>query len=265
MSEIPTWLKQNESYKAEKTNSAFLDRTLLEIGKTLHRFHKVSNHKDKCEPLIFLLFTIITIICMSVCRNMLFTYILLGVVIIDLCFMKNDDLVYVIHLSLRAFIISCIILLPSIFLNNTNTVLTVSLKVFVSASLIGYFNIQYSTDEIISCFKMLHVPDIFIMTLDMAFKYIVILSETCSEILNALKVRLIGKFKKKDRTLMNVASMTYIKANQHYADMNEAMKCRGFTGSYYNHLRFHINKFDVVMIIIMIIEIMMCIYLGGAV
>lgn len=265
MNEIPTWLKHNESYKAEKTNSAFLNRTLLEIGKALHRFHKVSNHKVKCEPIIFLLFIILTIVCMSICRNMLFTYILLALCIGYLCFLKNEDLSYVIHLSFRAFIISCIILLPSLFLTHGNTMLTVSIKVFISVTFIGFFNITYSTNEIISCFKMLHVPDIFIMTLDMTFKYIVILSETCSEILNALKVRLIGKFKKQDRTLMNVASMTYIKANQHYEEMNEAMKCRGFTGSYYNHLKFHLNKIDVMMIVLMIIEISLCIYLGGTV
>lgn len=263
MSGIPSWLQENQTYKAENKSSAFLDKTVLHLTSTIHRFHQLPKDKVKPQPIIFLLLILVSIVCMSICRNMLFTYSLLALLIIYLCTLNNDDLSYVIHLSFRAFIISCILLCPSIFLSSPSTMLTVSLKVFVSVSLVGIFNVLYSTNELISCMKMLHIPNIFIMTLDMAFKYIVLLSKVSEEILNALKCRLIGTFQTKDQTMMYVASKVYIKSDTQNKEMNDAMKCRGFNGVYYNHLQFHLNHLDIILFAFIILEIVLCIYLGG--
>lgn len=258
--EIPEWLKKEENYSADKEKSTFLSRSILTIGAALTRFQKIRNDEEKPEAVVFLLFVILNILLMSLSRNMLFTYILLALLIIRMCMMKEKDLAYVIHYSVRAFLISCLLLCPSIFFSHGRTMLTVSIKVFVSTSSLCMFNLSYSTSEITSCFKALHVPDVFIFTMDTTFRYIVLLSRSCEEILNALKCRLIGKSKKRDTSVTNVAGMIYVRSVHHSEEMFDAMKCRGFTGEYYNHMKFHMHKYDWFCILIMIMEFVLFVF-----
>lgn len=260
MSEIPSFLKTKENYSAKAGNYSFADQTLLKMVSAIHHFQKVNTRKKKESAILYLLFVFLTVLLASFSRNMLFTYILLACLIIRLCLMETKALASVLHLSSRAFIFSCLILLPSVFLANSKTMLTVSLKVFVSVSLIGIFNSRYSTNEIISALKAFHVSDVFIYTLDMTFKYIVILSKTCEEIFTALKCRLIGKLKKKTESVSNIAGKTFVKAANSSKEMTDAMTCRGFDGRYYTHMKFRWNRYDSIRTIIMIAEIVLFIW-----
>lgn len=258
--EIPDWLKKEENYSADKEKSSFLSKSLLTIGTALTRFQKVRNNEEKPGAVVFLLFVVGHILMMSLSRNMLFTYILLAVLVIRMCLMKEKDLAYVMHYSIRAFFFSCLLLCPSLFFSHGSTMLTVSVKVFVSAACISIFNLSYSTNELTSCFKALHVPDVFIFTMDTAFRYIVLLSRCCEEILNALQCRIIGKREKRDTSVTNVAGMTYVRSVHYSEEMYEAMKCRGFTGEYYNHMRFHMHKYDWLCVFIILSEIMLFVF-----
>lgn len=259
MNSIPNWLKSDENYKAEKTNSAFLDKTLLEIGSKLNYFYSYTNNSLKPNSLIYLLFIFSTILTMSISKNMFYTYIILALLIIRLCLIDSNSLTYVMKTSFKAFIFSFIILLPSFFISKTNSFITISIKVFISVSLVCLFNRNYKTNEIISSFKMMHIPDVFIETLDMTFKYIVILSNSCKEILLALKCRLIGK--SKNNAMTNIVSKTYLHAKKESDEMLDAMKCRGFIGEYYNHSKFSIRVYDILFILTIILEVIGLIYL----
>lgn len=261
MMNIPDWLQKDENYRAEKSRTSFLSRTLLELGSAIGRFQKVNVQKKKPEALFFLVFVFVSVLLMSLSRNMLFTYVLLACFIIKLCLSKEDELVYIMHYSVRAFFFSCFLLFPSLFLSHTKTMMTVSLKVFLSTSFVCMFNFMYSTNEIVSCLKMLHVPDIFIFTIDTTFKSIVSLSKSCEEILMALKCRLIGKRKKKDTAMTNIAGMVFVRAKNHSSEMYDAMKCRGFTGEYYNHMKFRMNVYDGMMLVCVVLEIVMFVFL----
>lgn len=261
--EIPEWLKKDENYTADKGRNSFLSKSLLTVGSALARFQKIRNKEEKPEAIVFLLFVIVNLLLMSLSTNMLFTYVILAVLIIRLCFLKERDLAYVMHDSLRAFVISCLLLFPSVFFSHGKTMLTVSIKVFISASSLCMFNLFYSANEIISCFKALHIPDIFIFTMDTAFRYIVLLAKSCEEMLQALKCRIIGKRKKQDTSIMNVAGMTYVRSKHYSEDMYDAMKCRGFTGEYYNHMKFHMRKYDWLFLFVTVAEILLFIFLEG--
>lgn len=260
MSEIPSFLKVKENYHAENSSTAFVDQTLLKMTSTIYHFQKVNVKKDKENAILYFIFTFLTVLLMSFSRNMLFTYILLAYLIIHLCFFNEKALSSVLHLSIRAFLFSCLILCPSVFLTNTKTMLTVSLKVFVSASMIGILNVNYSTNEIISMLKALHISDIFIYTLDTTFKYIVILSKTSEEILTSLKCRIIGKLKKKQESVSNIAGKTFVKATNASKEMMDAMICRGFNGEYYNHMKYQWNRYDTIRLTLLLVEVVLWIW-----
>lgn len=262
MTYIPDWLKKEENYKAERSNSAFVDRTILEMVSKITRFQKVNHKSVVRNSLIDLLVIIETILLMSLSTNMLFTYIILALLLVGLCMMDGEEMTHIIHGGIIASVICMLILLPSLLLGNTKTFIRITLKVFLSSSMIYWFNEEHSANEIISCLKSLHIPDVIIFTLDMTFKFIVLLSKTCEEILTALKCRIIGKLKKNDRSLMNVGGMTFIRSLKYSDDMNDAMKCRGFNGTYYNHMHFKMNKIDYISVGIMIVEVVCFVVLG---
>ena len=261
MEKLPDWLTKKENYTAKKSNTAFISKTVLHLTSTIGRVQKVVTKKEKPESLFFLVFVVVSILLMALSKNMFFTYIVFAGLIVRLCFLDEKELSYVIHYAIRAFLLSCLILLPALFIGNGKTILTVSLKVFISTGLLCLFHLLYSTNEIISCLKMLHIPDIFIFTLDTTFKYIVILSRSCEEILNALTCRIIGRRKEKDTSMTNVVGMTFVRAQKHSEEMYDAMKCRGFTGKYYNHIRLRIRVYDVLIACLCVIEIGLFVYL----
>ena len=262
MTYIPDWLKKEENYKAEKSSSAFVDRTILEMVSKISRFQRVNHNKCTRNAFIDLLLIIETILCISLSSNMLFTYIILALLLVKLCMMNGEEMTNIIYGAFIASLICVVILLPSLLLGNTKTFIRITLKVFLSSSLVYYFNEEHTTNELVSCLKMLHIPDIIIFTLDMTFKYIVLLSKTSKEILTALKCRIIGKLKKNDRSMMNVGGMIFIRSMKYSEDMNDAMKCRGFNGVYYNHMHFRMNGMDYISVGIMVIEVIVFLFLG---
>lgn len=262
MKDIPEWLTKEEHYEAEKSSSAFVDRTILELLSSIQRFEKVNIKRYEKNALVDLLFIIETILCISLSTNMLFTYLIFACFLIVLCMMKSEIMAKIVHGGLFAGGFCALILLPTLFLGNSKTFIRITLKVLLSSSLIATYNEYHTSNEIISCLKALHVPDIFILTLDMTFKYIVMLSKICKEILVALKCRMIGKLPKKDRSMMNVGGMTFIRSIKYSEDMNDAMKCRGFNGIYYNHMKFHLKRMDYFMFIMMLLELIVFLFLG---
>ncbi len=262
MKDIPNWLTKEEKYEAEKSSSAFVDRTILELISSIQRFEKVNIKRYEQNALIDLILVIETILCVSLSTNMLFTYLLLALFLILLCMMKSEVMVRIVHGGVVAAAFCALILLPTLFLGNSKTFIRITLKVLLSSSLIYTYNAYHTSNEIISCLKALHVPDVFILTLDMTFKYIVMLSKICKEIMIALKCRMIGKLPKKDRSMMNVGGMTFIRSMKYSEDMNDAMKCRGFNGTYYNHMKLQLMKRDYFMIGMMLVELLVFLKFG---
>ena len=76
MREIPDWLTKEEKYEAEKSSSAFVDRTILELISSIQRFEKTNVKNQSHNALVDLFFVLETILCVSLSTNMLFTYFL---------------------------------------------------------------------------------------------------------------------------------------------------------------------------------------------
>ena len=262
MREIPDWLTKEEKYEAEKSSSAFVDRTILELISSIQRFEKTNVKNQSHNALVDLFFVLETILCVSLSTNMLFTYLVLALFLVLLCMMKNEVMVRIVRGGVIATFFCALILLPTLLLGNSKTFIRITLKVLLSSSLIYTYNEYHTSNEIISCLKTLHVPDVFILTLDMTFKYIVMLSKICKEILIALKCRMIGRLPKKDRSMMNVRGMTFIRSMKYSEEMNDAMKCRGFNGTYYNHMKLHLDVIDYFMVGMMMLELIVFLLFG---
>ena len=91
-------------------------------------------------------------------------------------------------------------------------------------------------------------------------KYIVMLGDFTLNMLYALKLRSIGKNKRKYTSLSGIAGTMFLKSKEMAEDMVGAMECRGFTGEYhrYEKLTFTFTDFLYILINAALLLIFIC-------
>jgi cobalt/nickel transport system permease protein len=105
-------------------------------------------------------------------------------------------------------------------------------KVFLSLEMVTIFNHTTQWNHITTALRKLHLPGIFIFTLDITLKYIVLLGTLIEEILTSLTLRSVGKNNKKYQSIGGVMGVTFVRGTEMSQEMYEAMRCRGFTDDY---------------------------------
>ena len=230
---VPEWMLQNEEYTAAKDSDGFLTKSSLSVLSVLSRIRERSSKGlIWASPSVMLLTVLLLIVLMAVSKNMIFSYTVLAETLLASLFLCNKALARSIKTSLSAMFLSILILLPAALLGSPRTMLTVSLKVFTSVALLNLVSQVLPFNKITESLKAFHVPDLFIFTLDITIKYIVMLGDVCINMLNALKLRSVGKNKTKGKALSGVLGVTFLKSREMADEMYGAMTCRGFEGEY---------------------------------
>ncbi len=226
---VPEWMLQNEEYIATKDSDGFLTRSSLSVLSVLSRIRETSSKGlIWASPSVMLLTVLLLIVLMAVSKNMIFSYTVLAETLLASLLLCNKALARSIKTSLSAMFLSILILLPSALLGSPRTMLTVSLKVFTSVALLNLVSQVLPFNKITESLK----ADIFIFTLDITIKYIVMLGDVCINMLNALKLRSVGKNREKGKSLSGVLGVTFLKSREMADEMYGAMACRGFEGEY---------------------------------
>lgn len=133
------------------------------------------------------------------------------------------------------------------------------LKIFNSVSLASLLINTTSFEQITKGLKVLRVPDIFILTLTMSYKYIFIFSQTVMETYQALRMRWWERRKQSETEAIIAGRMGYLfrRAWERYEMVYQSMVARGFTGKinlYYNEKLSHKDLlFSVISLVIVFI------------
>lgn len=230
---IPDWMTTPEAYDAPKDSDGFLTKSTLSVLSVLSRMKETSwKGLVWASPTGMLMTVLILIVLMAVSKNMLFSYVVLAEALLASLFLCNKALARSIKTALSAMLLSLVILLPSALSGTPRTMLTVSLKVFTSVVLLNLVSQALPFNKITESLKAFHVPDLFIFTLDITLKYIVMLGDVCVNMLNALRLRSVGKNRTKGKSLSGILGVTFLKSRELADEMFDAMMCRGFEGEY---------------------------------
>jgi cobalt/nickel transport system permease protein len=138
----------------------------------------------------------------------------------------------VLRTSLVAALFSFVIFLPSAFWGNWPGVLVLAAKVLMSVAAAAIVSTTMDWASISRGLSTLRVPDLFILVLDLAIKYIALLGLLVLDMLHALKLRSVGRNRSKTASLGGIAGTVFLKSREAATEMYEAMECRGFSGSY---------------------------------
>ena len=230
---LPEWMTAPEGYSASKDSDGFLTKSTLSVLGVLSKIRETSGTGLKWASPAGMIFTVLLLILlMAVSKNMIFTYVVLAETLIASLFLCNKALARSVKTSLSAMALSMLILLPAALTGSPRTMLTVSVKVFVSVALLHLVSQTLPFNKITESLKAFHVPDLFIFTLDITLKYIVMLGDVCVDMLSALRLRSVGKNKEKGKSLSGVLGVTFLKSREMADEMYGAMTCRGFEGEY---------------------------------
>ena len=230
---LPVWMTEPEDYTASKDSDGFLTRSTLSVLSVLRKIRETSNKGLLwASPATMVATVLVLIVLMAVSRNMLFSYVVLAEALLASLFLCSKALARSVKTSLSAMALSLLLLLPAALSGAPRTMLTVSIKVFVSVLLLDLVSLTLPFNKITGSLKSFRVPDLFIITLDITLKYIVLLGDVCLNMLDALRLRSVGKNREKGKALSGVLGVTFLKSREMADEMYGAMVCRGFEGEY---------------------------------
>jgi cobalt/nickel transport system permease protein len=108
--------------------------------------------------------------------------------------------------------------------------------------------------SLIKSFKILGVPDTFLMIISLAYKYIFILSKTIEETYFALRSRLISNIKNKNIRELVSGRIFFIfsRSRTNYENTYLAMVSRGYNGKIFLHSQKQLKLKDVIALLIII-------------
>lgn len=231
---IPQWLTNDENYSPPKGNISFADNTKKSALRLLSHLKNDSNNlKAKEANTSLRLFAVfVMIVLCAISKNFIYVLFVMSLLLVKIATMKADKIREFIGVIIPVLLFSFIILLPSVFMGNPKTLLTILGKIFVCTGMVLVLNLTAPVGEITKALKLFYIPDIFIFTLNITIKYILQLGNICTEMLTALKIRSIGRAKDKKGEMSGIMGTLFIKSKNSAIDTAKAMECRGFDGKY---------------------------------
>lgn len=263
---LPEWLKTEQNYEPSGDKDGFITQTALQLMSVLSRVRTSGVHgRQRVSAPMKLVLTFLLILLLACARNLYFAGFVLAGVLVRLMLLDGKRLLSVLRAALGAMLFSVLLLLPAAFLGSPASMVTISGKVFLSVALVNLLALTTPWNALTESLRFFHVPDVFIFTFDITLKYIVLLGEVCLHMLQALRLRSVGKNTRKHQSLSGVLGVTFLKSRAMADEMYQAMVCRGFEGEYRSLKKYRFFPGDLAVIVLIISVLALFFYLEGAI
>lgn len=233
---IPDWMTKPEEYAPSNKGNSFVVKSMKTIGKVMSRIQIQKGHEkgQQLPPLLKLLLMFCGILLISITQNRLIVMAYSAIILLYICTWPSKDVARILKASISASILAAIILLSAVIMDTTllSNELFIVIKVFFSILTVSIFNHTTQWNHITGAMRQLHIPGIFVFTIDITLKYIVLLGNLIFDLLTSLQFRSVGKNNKKYTSIGGIMGVTFIRGTEMNKQMYEAMQCRGFTDDY---------------------------------
>ena len=281
--------------KIKRAELSFLDKTLLNSSKAVKSIYLQAenatreNFIQKINPKVKLISLIYMSVVISVMSNLVPQLLTTALIFILYVIARLKILEVYRKIFILAFIFGLLVVLPAslnvitpgeiilniirfnrpshfliynipqnigITANGLRVVSLVFLRVFNSVSFA--LLVVYTTPfpAFIKSFKMIGVPDTFLMIISFAYKFIFILSRTIEETYFAFKSRLSGNIKSRNiRGLIGGRIFFIFKRSIIiYQNTYHAMVSRGYNGKIILHSQYHLGMKDFIVLMIIVVS-----------
>lgn len=231
---LPAWLLVPQEYEPPTDRDGFIARSILALTSTLARLRLDDGQRTALSPSapLKLVLGLALILMTSLSTNFAFVLVMLALVLVRVALLPQAALRRVTATSLAATGVTALVMLPALLLGQTQSVLLVGTKVLVSTGIALTVALSTPAYELTGALRAWHVSSLVIMTVDLALKNIVNLGTVALEVLQALRLRSIGRNRAKGASIGGTGGIVFLKAHKAAQDTSDAMRCRGFEGDY---------------------------------
>ena len=231
---VPGWLLEQQDYEPLRDHDRFIARSMLSITGVLSHFRLDDGEPGRFSPSApaKLLFGLGCILLTSLSTNYFFTLAILACVLVRLCLLPGRQLRRVAGVAFGAAAFTFLLMLPAALLGQQHSSLLIATKVLISVSVAMMVALTTPFNQLTAALRVFHVPNLVILTIDLALKSIVRLGDVALEVLTALRLRSVGRNDRKGDAIGGVGGVVFLKANEAAQATYDAMACRGFEGEY---------------------------------
>jgi len=261
LSNLPDWLSTTENYFPQKDRDTFINQSILSLLSILAKIKRQDTSADQkyqIQPVLKVICTFFIVVLLSFSQKIIFVAIILVYSLCSLSLMRANQILSILKISFWVSLFTFLILLPS----NQYSIIMITAKVFATVTMINILSHSTKWSAITGSFKFFHVPDIFILVLDITIKYIVMLGNDTLQLIYALKLRSVGKNRNKYQSMSGIAGNLFMKSVEMSKEIYDAMECRGFNGKYRTVEKSRLLFLDYFYIIIHIGILILFLYFG---
>ncbi len=233
-SNIPSWMLESEDYEPTRDRDAFISHSLLALGGVLRHFRL-----DDGRPWAFspsapakLVFCLACILLTSLSTNYLFSLVMLALVLGRMATLTTWRLKRAAAVCFGAAGLTFLIMSPATLIGQGHSAVLISTKVLITTGIAMLVALTTPYNELTGALRSFRVPDLFVMTIDLALKNINHLGIIATEVMEALRLRSVGHNSDKGGSAAGVAGVVLLKSGEAAQATFEAMQCRGFEGEY---------------------------------
>ena len=179
----------------------------------------------QCKSALLLL-ALLTILLSSVSTNGIFVLSIAALLLLRLGLWEGEIIAEVLKTTLLAAGAAAVFMLPSVFLGNPGSFGTVTGKVFLSVLVLSMLREAVPWKDMTAALSAFHVPVLFILTLDMTVRFLVLLGQFSGAMLEAVSLRRVGKRTWRNAGTGGILGNTFVKSQQLAQQTQEAMACR---------------------------------------
>lgn len=228
---LPAWACTEEIYQPTKDRDAFLSRSFLRIMQVLAAL-RLGGERHIAWPasgLLALLFCWLLLTASAAGLPFLGCQLALLLAALMLC--DGRCIRRVLGAALSAAAVSLLLAVPAVLLGTTRALL-LPVKSFLSLGAVLLVTERVPWHALTGALASLHVPQTVIFLLDTTLRSIFLLGEEAGALLTALKMRSVGRNRRKGRAAGAVLGTLFLRSRALSEQTYEAMVCRGFTGEY---------------------------------
>ncbi|MGI6590894.1 MAG: energy-coupling factor transporter transmembrane component T [Eggerthellaceae bacterium] len=231
---IPSWLLEPEDYEPVPDRDRFIGKSMLSITGVLVNFRLDDGQASRFSPSApaKLIVGLAVILLASLSSNYFYVLVLLACLMVRLCFIPGDVLKRIVGVALAAAGLTFAIMLPAIFIGQSHSAVLIATKVLVSVGTAMTVALTTPYNQLTAALRVFHVPNLFIFTIDLALKNIVRLGRIALQMLEALRLRSVGRNQDKGKSVGGIGGTVFLKTSEAASAAYDAMCCRGFEGEY---------------------------------
>ena len=229
--ELPAWACKDEAYRPTRDRDAFLSRSFLRVMQALAALRLSGARALRWSPQGLLALLFCWVLLTALAAGLPFLGCQLALLLAALMFCDGRCLRRVLGAALAAAVFSLLLAAPAVFWG-AGRALLLPVKSFLTLGAVLLVGETVPWHALTGALASLRVPQTVIFLLDTTLRAIFLLGEEAGALLTALKLRSVGRNRRKQRAAGAVLGTLFLRAQRLSEATYEAMVCRGFTGAY---------------------------------